>query len=515
MDRRDKHESGRWNVLLLVLGLLTVMATGFACLGETSVTYVNAQDLLTLDPRVDTQGTSDGIWNNVFDPLWRVGFNPVGAVPALAETWEYRDDVTLVVHLRRNVTWQDGKPFTADDVVATFQRLNDPKLSRYTWLKKVNLAHDNSVEKVDDYTVILHFTAPFAPGPMGMATLFITPAHVDPTQFATTVIGTGAYKLVEWRPKEYVKLVANEGWWGWGTLASRAGRPDVAYYKPVPEDFTRYAMLASGEADIVGGLLPERVPDIQRSATMRVETVPSLRTFYVQMNVWTAPFNDVRVRRALSYAIDWPTIVAQLLNGMGTVHSTVCGTAEYGYCSTCTVTNYQYNPTLAKQLLGEAGYPNGFKVKFWSPNGKYVKDLEISTAIAGYLQDVGLTVEMYAPTWAEFWAAYGKMQMDIFFMSYGGVYPDCGDRASGRLEKGTGGLYFNDPYSDLLFQMQRSTMDPEKRAEVWGYLNLFLNAQCPIISGFDGNLIYGVLNRIEWQPIPLEYVLLWNVVVKG
>ncbi len=505
---------GRGHLLSALAILVAVMVTGLVCVGETTVTYVNAQDIWGLDPRVDTQGTSDGLFTNVFDPLWRVAFDPVRAEPALAVSWEYTDDVTLVVHLRQNVAWHDGQPFTADDVVATFKHLNDPKVSRYTWLKKVNLAHENNVEKVDDHTVIFHFSAPFAPGPLGFATFFIQPAHIDPVQYANAAIGTGAYKLVEWRPKESIKLVANESWWGWGALAPREGRPDVVYYRPVPEDYSRYAMLASGEADIAGGLLPERVPEIQASKTMRIETIASLRNFYIGMNAWKPPFDDVRVRRALSYAIDWQAIVTNLLNGMGTTHAGFCGPSEYGYCADCYTYDYHYDPALCKQLLAEAGYPNGFKVTFSSPNGKYTKDLEISQAIVGFLQDVGLEVEIQAPAWTEYWSAYTNVQMEIFLLSYGGIYPDCGDRASGRLEKGAGGLYFNDPYSDQLFQQQRSTMDPEKRSAIWKDLNVFLNEQAPFISGFDGNFIFGVQERIDWHPIPLEYVILWNVVVK-
>jgi len=508
------RRSGRRHLLYLLVSLVAVAVAGLACLGETSFTYVNAQDIWGLDARLDTQGTSDGLFNNVYDPLWRVGFDPVRAEPALAETWEYTDDVTLVVHLRRNVMWHDGYPFTADDVVATFRNLNDPKVGRYTWLKKVNLAHENNVEKVDDYTVIFHFSKPFAPGPLGFGTFFIQPAHIDPANLGAAAIGTGAYKLVEWRPKEYIKFVVNESWWGWGILAPRAGRPDVAYYKPVAEDYSRYAMLANGEADIAGGMLPERVPEIQPSTTMRIETIESLRNFYVGMNTWKAPFNDVAVRRALNYAIDWQAIVTNLLNGMGTTHTGFCGASEYGYCADCYAYDYHYDPELCRQLLADAGYATGFKVTFWSPNGKYTKDLEISQAIVGYLQDVGLDVEIYAPAWAEYWSSYGNVQMDIFLLSYGGLYPDCGDRASGRLEKNAGGLYFNDPFSDQLFQLQRSAMDPEERSQIWEDLNLYLNSQAPFISGFDGNFIFGVQNRIDWHPIPLEYVLLWNVVVQ-
>ena len=498
--------------LLVIAVMVLSLGPVVLCGAQSVVTYVNAQDLWSLDPNEDTQGTSDGIFHNIFDPLWRIGWDPVEPVPALAESWEYTDDVTLLVHLRQGVTWHDGEPFTADDVVHSFRRASDPEVGRYNTIKKANLAHEGSVEKVDDYTVIFHFTAPYAPGGVGLQAMFIMPEHIDPEEYVQNAVGTGAYKLDEHRPNEYVKMVVNEDWWGWGVEAPREGRPDIVYYRPVPEDYSRYAMLVSNEADIVGYVLPERADTIRNTPGMTLKTIQSIRIFYVQMNIWHPPFDDRKVRQALNYAVDMDAIIDNILGGLGTTHTGVCAVADFGYDADI-VDPYPYDPTKARELLAEAGYPDGFKVTFWSPRGKYPKDLEISEAIAGYLRNVGLDVDVFAPAWPEFWASYQALEMDIWLLSYGGYYPECGDKASGRLELGAGGLAYNHPFSDRLLLEQRSTVDPIKRLEIWRYLNIFFHAEAPYIFGWDGNLTYGVLDRVNWDPVPLEHVYFWDVVV--
>jgi len=525
------------SVLLCLFFIVATFAISQGADQPIEIVYVNQADLWSLDPQQDSQGTSDGLFQNIYDPLWRIDFETGQPQPALAAAWEWLDSVTVKVYLRKDVRWHDGEPFTSADVKATFMRLVDnPDIFRHDDLEKFGVTDESSLEVIDDHTVLIHFDAPLAPGLISFVNIFIQPAHID-TELAPierytskeSVIGTGAYKLEDYKPGEYVKFVINNDWWGWGELASRKGRPDVAYYKPVPEDYSRYAALKTGEADIVGNIASDRIAEVEQQEGIRIESISALRVYYIQVNSWIEPFNDVRVRRALQYAIDMKAIVENILGGYATVHPCLCSGGDFGYFEKLPngenlLVPYEYDPQKARELLAEAGYPNGFKTDYWSPHGKYAKDFEISQAVVGFLADVGIEVELHAPAWAQFadkWLSIGPANpqnedFGIWLLSFGGAIPYCGDKVAGRLgnrELGFGGRYFSDPFLDALIQQERTSVDIEERQELWKYINLFVHLEAPIIAAWDATLTYGVNDTIEWTPVPVESVYLWTVKV--
>ncbi|MGD9676723.1 MAG: ABC transporter substrate-binding protein, partial [Candidatus Bipolaricaulia bacterium] len=258
---------------------------------------------------------------------------------------------------------------------------------------------------------------------------------------------------------------------------------------------------------------PERIPEISASGTLRIEASASLRTFFVGMNTWRPPFDNVLVRQAMNYAIDPQLIVDTVLSGQASVHPGVCGVGSFGYCPDCEP--YAYDPIKAKELLTQAGYPNGFKVKFWSPRGKYIKDLETSEAIVGQLEEVGIQVELYAPAWAEYWDNWLAGNMDIFYLSAGISFPDCDDLIGYHLDSTRRGIYYNSPISDALIQREQQALDPEERAGIFAELSQFFVEEAPWVFLWDQNLIYGVSSRIlEFHALPVEEINYWELVVQ-
>ncbi|HNQ99812.1 MAG TPA: ABC transporter substrate-binding protein, partial [Trueperaceae bacterium] len=245
----------------------------------------------------------------------------------------------------------------------------------------------------------------------------------------------------------------------------------------------------------------------------RIEASASLRTFFVGMNTWRPPFDNVLVRQAMNYAIDPQLIVDTVLSGQASVHPGVCGVGSFGYCPDCEP--YAYDPIKAKELLTQAGYPNGFKVKFWSPRGKYIKDLETSEAIVGQLEEVGIQVELYAPAWAEYWDNWLAGNMDIFYLSAGISFPDCDDLIGYHLDSTRRGIYYNSPISDALIQREQQALDPEERAGIFAELSQFFVEEAPWVFLWDQNLIYGVSSRIlEFHALPVEEINYWELVVQ-
>ena len=505
---------GRWmGIAIAVLtALVSTCVVGWAQGSGVTITVVRGTDLWTADPHNDTQVTSQSLFHNVFDPLIRVNWDdPAHPSPALAESWEVLSETQIQFNLRRDVTWHDGSPFTADDVKFTFDRILDAEAPTKvsTWVTSIV----SEVTVVDPYTIILESPTPYAPIYGRLEVVKIIPQAafeaMGAEAFGLAPVGTGAYKLEEWKQGEYIRMVANEDWWGW---VDREKRPDVVIRKSIPEDFTRYAMLEGGEADIVGQMPPDRIAGIEAASGLRIETVGSTRGFFVGMNTWEPPFDDVRVRQAMNYAIDKQLIVDIVLEGQATVHAGVCASSDFGYCSDCVM--YEYNPEKARQLLADAGYPDGFKVTLWSPRGKYIKDLETSEAIAGQLEEVGIDVEVYAPAWAEYWDNWLAGNQQLYFLSYGGSFPDCDDRIGGHIDGARRGLYYNSAESDRLIQLEQQTLDPDARAEVWAELSAYLVEEAPWIFLWDQNLIYGVSETIkDWTPPAVEHIYYWQIEV--
>ena len=502
----------RWmGITMVMLAIVVVACTlGWGQGSGVTITVVRGTDLWTADPHNDTQVTSQSLFHNVFDPLIRVNWeDPAHPLPALAESWEVLSDTQIQFNLRQGVTWHDGSPFTADDVKFTFDRILNPdeptKIS--SWITSIV----SGVTVVDPYTIILEMFKAYAPIYGRLETVKIIPKiafeAMGAEAFGLSPVGTGAYIFAEWKQGEYIRMVANEDWWGW---VDRETRPDVVIRKSLPEGFTRYAMLEGGEADIVGQIPPERIEGIEATEDLRIETIASTRGFFVGMNTWEPPFDDVRVRQAMNYAIDKQLIVDTILGGQATVHAGVCTLADFGYCADCM--EYEYNPEKARQLLADAGYPDGFTVTFWSPRGKYIQDLETSEAIAGQLEEVGITVEVYAPAWAEYWDNWLAGNHQMYLLSYGGSFPDCDDRIGGHIDGARRGLYYNSPESDLLIQQEQQTLDPDDRAAIWADLSAYLIEDAPWIFLWDLNLIYGVTDKIKtWTPVPVEHIYYWQI----
>ena len=498
-------------ILALAVSLFSVLVTAQG--SGVTITVVRGTDIWTGDPLNDTQATSRSFFHNVFDPLVRVNWDDMeNPLPGLAVSWEVLSPTTIRFHLREGVKWHDGRDFTADDVKFTFDRVLDAENPTKVSPLVSSIIAGVTVEGT--YTIVLETQRPYAPIFSRLETVFIVPRdtflEMGEVAFGQSPVGTGAYVVDKWEIGQYIQLVANESWWGW---VDREKRPDGVIRKSVPEEFTRFAMLQSGEADIVGQIVPERIPEIEASGNLRVEASPSLRTFFVGMNTWRPPFDNVLVRMAMNYAVDPQLIVDTILSGQATVHPGVCGVGDFGYCPDCL--DYAYNPDLAKELLKAAGYPNGFQVTLWSPRGKYIKDLETSEAIAGQLEAIGIDVEIYAPAWAEYWDNFLAGNMDLFYLSAGISFPDCDDLIGYHLDSARRGIYYNSMVSDYLIQLEQETLDTVERARVFEELSRYFVQEVPWIFLWDQNLIYGVGSTIlEFEALPVEHIIYWELVVK-
>ncbi len=334
---------------------------------ETDITAAVRVDFTTMDP-VDTSDTlSGGIQRMMMDGLF--GFDDDMTIyPMLATGYESNADATeFTIKLREGISFTDGTPWNADAAIANFEKWGDKTLG----LKRTTLLSNilDHVDKVDDYTVKVTLVQPFGAFINTLAhpaCVIMSPKQIaaGPEVCAQNPVGTGQYKFVEWVAGDHLTLELNKDWWGYnadicgGTALadSDAGLKSITF-KPVGEDATRVAMIQSGDAQLIWPAPTESVEALKADSNVTVNQDQSIVVWYFMMNNQKPPFNDIKVRQAVSYAINKEAYVQVVMNGLGAPATSVIGSAVQ-YCKENDP--LPYDPDKAKELLAEAGYPDGF-----------------------------------------------------------------------------------------------------------------------------------------------------------
>jgi peptide/nickel transport system substrate-binding protein len=326
---------------------------------------------------------------NIMDGLFTTGEN-IEVVPRLAESWEQIDELTWEFTLLPGIMFQNGEPLTAEAVKATYDRTMDPDLAaRNTWGEDINL---ESVEIVDDLTFRFH-TAEFTPHMLARLANdhFIFPpqylAEHDATYIARNPVGTGAYTFQEWTAGEQAVLVANPDYWG-------EPKPSIetVTWRFIPETTSRLASLETGEVDLIDALPPTEIATVEENPDLYAVFVEGTRRVYIGLNTKVEPTDDVRVRQALNYGTDVETICEVIFGGATT---RMQNWVEPAFQNP-EVTGYHYDPELARQLLTEAGYPDGISVTMDFNRDSSLGMDEFPEAIAISLREVGVDVTLNA-----------------------------------------------------------------------------------------------------------------------
>ncbi len=325
--------------------------------------------------------------SNFFDGLLQRNPSDGKLIPALATKWERTDGLTWKFKLRKGVKYHNGNAFNATDVKYTFERMKDPKFSKF-----VNIANSiASIETPDDYTVIFKTVKPVPWFADTMHQNFIVDKESTMTRdsgdYNTRAMGTGAYKFVEWVKGSYVRMEANPDYW--------EGAPDykTVEIKPITEGATRFAAIAARQVDILSGVPVPMIDRIKKNPSIDIVSRPARRCIYMAIgNKAGTPYEDIRVRQAIAMAINEEEIIKTIMRGQATPAAQIPDIATIGYDPS--LTRLAYNPEKAKALLKEAGYENGFDITIAGPNDRYVNDKQICEAVAKYLSKIGLNVSL-------------------------------------------------------------------------------------------------------------------------
>src|SRR5215468_2616784 len=341
----------------------------------------------TFDPHLTVGRNTQIFIANVYDGLTaRDGQGNL--VPALAESWKRSSPTTWQFALRRRVKFHNGDDFNAESVKFTLDRATNPETKATI---SSELSTISATEIVDPYTVNVVTKTPDFLLPVRLGELFglmLSPKHTNAAGKEAIAIkpnGTGPFKLVTWAKNERLVLEANENYW--------RGAPKVKtiVVRPILENAARIAALQAGEVDMIAPIPHVRIEELKRNPKLQMKTIPAPRIFHVTIDVRKPPFDNVKVRQALNYAVDVNAILRSLYFGHATRLATVVDKNALGYDPA--VAPYPYDPIRAKALLAEAGVPAGFEAEFDSFTGSIADHSKPAEAIVGYLQKIGLKIK--------------------------------------------------------------------------------------------------------------------------
>ena len=415
---------------VLLAALAALMASTALVAEAKTLRWSSQGDIATFDPYAHTESFTSNVLHHVYDPLVRRS-DTLEIEPALATAWEIVAPDRWRFTLRQGVTFHNGAPFTADDVVASLTRLMHPDARA-----RGNVSNVAGVEKVDEHTVDILLKGPYPLLLNDLTGVFIMDAEwleandavlpgnitTGATTYASTnANGTGPFMLESYRPDSGTDLVVNPNWWD--TPKHNLTRIE---FRPIGADATRVAALLSGELDLIA---PAPLQDLARIAAapgFKVEEEPSLRLIFLGLNHRDElhampgqpnPMKDVRVRQALAHAIDLGAIRARVMRGASRNVGLLVAPPVPGYDAALD-TPVSYDPDRAKALLAEAGYPDGIRTKLNCPNNRYINDEAICVAIASMWTRAGIETDLSTESRATYFPLVDRGEADAYMLGW-------------------------------------------------------------------------------------------------
>ena len=388
----------------LALAFLGPRALAQPQTGKDQWVVAVADEADSLDPPSSPAFTAEQYMFHVYDGLTGVEGKDLTPVGLLAERWENLSLTTWRFYLRKGVKFHNGAPFDAEDVKYSMGVYLDPKNRRYSYAQAIQ-----RVEVRDPYTVDIVTAKPSGALLTNLARLFILPREarekMRPEAFGQNPVGTGPYRMVEWLRDQRLVLEANPGYWR-GTPSPRR-----LTFRAIKDPSTRTAELRTGGVDIIVAPPVPQLELLDRGET-QVAAVKGGRMLIFPFNLKQPPFDNVKVRQAANLAVNREAIVRAVLGGHGVVLAGPLVAGWLGYDPA--VAPYPYDPARARQLLAEAGHPQGFETTWSISSGVFLKDTEIAEAVAGQLRQVGIRVNL-VPT------DRAKLQKDVQDGTFQGI----------------------------------------------------------------------------------------------
>lgn len=463
-----------------------MMATGGAGAQAAELKIGLSAEPSSLDPHYHNLGPNNQIAYTIFDTLV-LQDSSQKLTPGLATSWKPISDTTWEFKLRQGVKFHDGSPFTAKDVVFSIER--PAKVPNSPSPMTLFTRSITDMKVVDDFTIQFSTKVPYPLLPTDLSRVAIMEAKAAKPGVAegmTTeqlnngegLVGTGPYKFVEWIRGNRLVLEANKDYWG--------GKPtwDKVIYRPMSNDAARVAALLAGDVDMIENPPPADLKKLRDNPKVSISQAVSNRLIYIHLDSHSDeavgipdvkgknPLKDVRVRKALSMAINREAIDTRIMEGLGQPTGDFLPYPMFGTRKDAKPD--KYDPDQAKKLLAEAGYPKGFEITLGTPNDRYINDAEVAQAVASFWTRIGVKTKVEAVTKTVFFKNRDEYKYSAYLAGWGAGTGEMSDPlrslvATPDKSKGFGGTNkgrYSNPAMDAVLEEALKTVDDAKRSEL-------------------------------------------------
>ena len=467
-------------------------------LNKNRVTVAHGVGVYSMNPYAVTTSPIQGVWGSVMETLIDFDYDKREYRGILAESWTVKGN-KLHFTVRKGVRFHDGTPFSGKDVIASLKRMITDKQS----LVAPSLQNIKEMELPDDFNFVLTLKKADATALEDLNNRVIMKQQVAEKmgEADSPPIGTGPFKFVSWERSGNFVMRRHENYWG------PPARIEEILYKVIKEDAARIAALESGQADLVSNIPPHEVARLKSNPRLQVQPVQGLRPIFLVLSPAYKPLDNPKVRRAITQAIDREGLIKHILEGNAYPLSGLLSPQVFGYDPGAKA--YPYDPEKAKQLLKEAGFGSGFELEYYSPTGRYPKDLEIAQVIVEQLSRVGIKAILKTPEWSIFNTDYKNGKYPMYLTGRGSL-TDANALFHQYFRTGVTKrvLGYSNPKLDEILDTEQQTFDVKKRERLLGDAHRIILEDASAIPLWNSMDIYAHRADLAWTPPPDEKVQL-------
>ncbi|TQR07534.1 ABC transporter substrate-binding protein [Psychrobacillus soli] len=499
--------------------------TGSTAAEDKVLVFGRGGDSVSLDPAAVTDGESFKVTQNVFETLLNFGKQDTTINEGLATKWEPSEDgLTYTFTLREGVKFHDGTDFNAEAVVKNFERWANGSEDKFPYYASMfgGFVGDEShvIESVTadgDYTVVFKLKraqAPFlkniAMSPFGIASPTAFEASGD--KFGDNPVGTGPFKFVEWKRNDSVTVEKFADYWNVGYP-----KLDKIIFRAIPDNSTRLNSLLTNEIDLADGINPSDAATVEGDSNLQLFERPSMNVGYLGLTTTRPPFDNVKVRQAINYAIDKQSIVDAFFEGRAEIAKNPMPPSISGYNED--IPGYEYDPEKAKQLLAEAGLADGFEMELWAmpvPRPYMPDGAKVAEVIQKNLEDIGVKATIVSFEWATYLEKARNGEADAFMLGWTGDNGDADNFIYVLLDGDNIGsnnytYYDNQDLHKILIAAQ-TEVDEDKRNELYKQAQEIIFEDAPWVPlAHSTPLLAGKADIVDFLPHPTGSDKLTNV----